>query len=58
VLVFAAEVAVVQHGRLWPRSIDPWDPDPTPADALALGLLAREQERIPSQRVETHFERD
>jgi uncharacterized BrkB/YihY/UPF0761 family membrane protein len=56
-LVFAAEVAVVRHGRLWPRSIDPWDPDPTPADALALGLLAREQERIPSQRVHQHFDR-
>jgi uncharacterized BrkB/YihY/UPF0761 family membrane protein len=57
-LVFAAEVAVVRHGRLWPRSIDPWDPDPTPADARTLGLLAREQERIPSQHVATRFDRD
>jgi len=52
-LVYAAEVAAVRYARLWPRALDP--NRPTAADARALALLAREQERIPSARVETHL---
>ena len=52
-LVYAAEVAAVRYARLWPRALDPGNP--TPADARALALLAREQERIPAARVETHL---
>ncbi len=49
-LVYAAEVAAVRYARLWPRALDL--SHPTAADARALGLLAREQERIPAARVE------
>jgi membrane protein len=49
-LVYAAEIAAVRHARLWPRAID--RARPTAADARALGLLAREQERIPAERIE------
>jgi len=49
-LVYAAEVAAVRYARLWPRALDL--SHPTAADARALGLLAREQERIPTARVE------
>lgn len=46
VLVLAAEVAAVRHARLWPRALDP--SRPTEADARAMRLLAREQERLPA----------
>ena len=49
-LVYAAEVAAVRYARLWPRALDP--SRPTAADARALALLAREQERTPAARVE------
>ncbi len=49
-LVYSAEVAAVRHARLWPRAIDL--NRPTAADARALALLAREQERIPAARVQ------
>ena len=49
-LVYAAEVAAVRHARLWPRALDP--NSPTAADARALALLAREQERIPAARIQ------
>jgi membrane protein len=52
-LVYGAEVAAVRYARLWPRALDP--NRPTAADARALALLAREQERLPSARVETHL---
>ena len=52
-LVYSAEVAAVHYARLWPRALDP--NRPTAADARALALLAREQERLPSARVETHL---
>ena len=56
-LVYAAEVAAVRYARLWPRALDL--NHPTEADARALTLLAREQERIPAARVEFHLtERD
>jgi membrane protein len=45
-LVYAAEIAAVRHARLWPRALDL--SSPTAADARALALLAREQERIPA----------
>jgi membrane protein len=52
-LVYAAEVAAVRYARLWPRALDV--DRPTAADARALALLAREQERIPAARVEFHL---
>jgi len=48
-LVYAAEIAAVRYARLWPRALDL--NRPTAADARALTLLAREQERIPAARV-------
>ena len=53
-LVYAAEVAAVRYARLWPRALDL--NRPTAADARALTLLAREQERIPAARVEFRLE--
>jgi membrane protein len=53
-LVYAAEVSAVRQARLWPRALDV--DHPTAADARALALLAREQERIPTARVEVHLE--
>ena len=52
-LVYAAEVAAVRHARLRPRALDL--NRPTAADARALTLLAREQERIPAARVGFHL---
>ena len=52
-LVYAAEVAAVRYARLWPRALDL--NRPTAADARALALLAREQERIPAARVGFHL---
>jgi len=49
-LVYAAEVAAVRYARLWPRALDLTRP--TEADARALTLLAREQERIPAARIQ------
>jgi membrane protein len=49
-LVYSAEVAAVRRAGLWPRALDV--NRPTAADARALALLAREQERIPAARVE------
>jgi uncharacterized BrkB/YihY/UPF0761 family membrane protein len=55
-LVYAAEVAAVRYARLWPRAVDL--KRPTAADAHALALLAREQERIPAARVAFHLAPD
>ncbi len=52
-LVYAAEVAAVRYARLWPRALDL--NHPTAADARALSLLAREQERIPAARIDFHL---
>ncbi|HTU09111.1 MAG TPA: YhjD/YihY/BrkB family envelope integrity protein, partial [Trebonia sp.] len=52
-LVYGAEVAAVLYARLWPRALDV--NRPTAADARALTLLAREQERIPAARVQFHL---
>jgi len=51
VLVYAAEAAAVRYAGLWPRCLDP--ARATPADEKALQLLAREQERLPFDRVVT-----
>jgi YihY family inner membrane protein len=55
-LVAVAETAAVRRARLWPRALD--TSDPTEADERALALLAREQERIPGQVVESRLIRD
>jgi membrane protein len=52
-LVYAAEAAAVRYARLWPRAVDL--NRPTAADARALALLSREQERIPAARVIFHL---
>ncbi len=52
-LVYSAEVAAVRHAGLWPRALD--QSRPTAADARAITLLAREQERIPAARVDLRF---
>jgi uncharacterized BrkB/YihY/UPF0761 family membrane protein len=49
-LVYSAEVAAVRYARLWPRALDV--NRPTAADARAMALLAREQERIQAARVD------
>jgi membrane protein len=50
-LVCSAEIAAVRRAELWPRAID--RDRPTPADARALALLAREQERTAADRIES-----
>jgi uncharacterized BrkB/YihY/UPF0761 family membrane protein len=55
-LLYSAEVAAVRYARLWPRAFDL--KKPTAADARALALLAREQERIPAARVAFHLAPD
>jgi membrane protein len=52
-LVGAAELGAVRAARLWPRAVD--RRRPTPADAYALTLLAREQERLPGQRIDSRL---
>jgi hypothetical protein len=52
-LLYAAEVAVVHHRRLWPRALD--TSRPTPADLRALGSLATEQKRLAAERIEVEF---
>ncbi|GGQ48795.1 YhjD/YihY/BrkB family envelope integrity protein [Couchioplanes azureus] len=52
-LVLTAEIAAVREARLWPRALDRGRP--TEADAHALALLAREQERVPGQRIESRL---
>jgi uncharacterized BrkB/YihY/UPF0761 family membrane protein len=52
-LVYSAEVAAVRYARLWPRALDV--NRPTAADARAMALLAREQERIQAAQVDFHL---
>lgn len=52
-LVLSAEICAVQAFRLSPRSL--LRTAPTDADVRALTLLAREQERLPDQRIEVTF---
>ena len=51
--LLAAEVNVVRTRRLWPRSLAP--PPLGGADERALQGLARQEERLPDQRVEVSF---
>jgi uncharacterized BrkB/YihY/UPF0761 family membrane protein len=52
-LVYAAEIAAVASGRLWPRALD--QNRPTAADIRAQELIARGQERIPAARVDVQL---
>jgi uncharacterized BrkB/YihY/UPF0761 family membrane protein len=52
-LVLSAEIAAVRYARLWPRALDPGRP--TAADVRVQTMLARQQERVPSARVDVHF---
>ena len=54
VVVYAAEIAIVRRRRLWPRALDATKP--TQADRRSLTYLAREQERIVIERIETRFD--
>jgi uncharacterized BrkB/YihY/UPF0761 family membrane protein len=56
VVVYAAEIAIVRHRRLWPRALDMLNP--TDADRRALQYLAREQERIRVERIHVDFDAD
>jgi inner membrane protein YhjD len=53
IVVYAAEVNVVLHERLWPRGIVM--EDLTDADRRALERYARVEERLPDQTVETEI---
>jgi len=53
VSLLSAEVNVVLKRRLWPRSLA--QPPLTEADRRALEQLAREEERVPQQRVDVRF---
>ena len=54
VTLYAAEVNVVRARRLWPRSLAP--PPLGEPDERVLEDLARQEERLPSQRVEVSFD--
>jgi YihY family inner membrane protein len=56
VTLFAAEVNVVLARRLWPRSLAP--PPLGDPDERALEGLAKQEERLPDQRVEVTFDGD
>jgi hypothetical protein len=56
VTLFAAEVNVVLARRLWPRSLAP--PPLGDPDERALEGLAKQEERLPDQRVEVSFDGD
>jgi membrane protein len=53
-LVFSGEISAVRAFRLSPRGLD--HASPTPADIRALTMLAREQERVPDQRISATFD--
>jgi len=54
VTLYAAELNVVRARRLWPRSLAP--PPLGRPDERALEGLAKQEERLPDQRVEVSFE--
>jgi hypothetical protein len=54
VTLLAAELNVVLARRLWPRSLAP--PPLGEPDERVLEDLARQEERLPSQRVEISFD--
>jgi YihY family inner membrane protein len=51
--LYAAEINVIRHRRLWPRSIV--QPPLTEADRQVLGDIARQEERRPEQHVGVTF---
>ena len=53
-MVFSGEISAVHHYRLYPRALR--NTAPTAADVRALTLLAREQERLPGQRIAATFD--
>ncbi len=53
-VVIAGEAAVVHRRGLWPRALDA--SRPTDADRRALTALARQQERVETQRVRSSFD--
>jgi uncharacterized BrkB/YihY/UPF0761 family membrane protein len=53
ITLYAAELNVVQHRRLWPRSIV--QPPLTEADRRVLADIARQEERRPEEEVAVHF---
>ena len=53
--VYAAELNVVLHRRLWPRSLV--QPPLTPADEASLAAQAEQNRRRPEQRIDVSFER-
>ncbi len=54
--VYAAELNVVLHRRLWPRSLV--QPPLTPADQASLAAQAEQNRRRPEQQVEVFFQPD
>jgi uncharacterized BrkB/YihY/UPF0761 family membrane protein len=54
--VYAAELNVVLHRRLWPRSLV--QPPLTPADQRSLAAQAEQNRRRPEQRVEVSFDEE
>lgn len=53
-VVIAGETVVVRRRRLWPRALD--SSRPLDADKRALSALARQQERIPPERITARFD--
>ena len=52
--IYSAEINVVRARRLWPRSLLS---DPTTiGDEETLAALAKVEERVPSERIEVHFD--
>jgi hypothetical protein len=56
VTLLAAELNVVRSRRLWPRSLAP--PPLGGPDERALEGLAKQEERLPDQRVDVSFDGD
>lgn len=56
VTLYAAEINVVRARRLWPRALR--NPPETDADVLTLRREARQEERVPDERIDVGFERD
>jgi YihY family inner membrane protein len=56
ITIYAAEINVVLHRRLWPRSIV--QPPLTKADRLSMSLQALQNRRRPEQHVEVTFDSD
>ena len=53
--LYAAEINVVRNKHLYPRSMR--EP-PSDADEVTLHREAMQEERVPEERIDVHFERD